>query len=139
MFPTKDTGIYAGDVYIFQDDAIVGMVGQIKFRRVPRLLMDQFFSPPDMKKNDSGQSVPKHVALVSAPAVPQKETRGPKSAVWPEKPNAGQPAAKPDEKAPKPVPELAKAPVKEEAAPAIAESNPVVADCLRLIADETGL
>lgn len=38
--------MYAGDVYILQDDAIVGVLNQIRFRRVPRLLMNRFFSPP---------------------------------------------------------------------------------------------
>ncbi|OJJ08490.1 hypothetical protein ASPVEDRAFT_89706 [Aspergillus versicolor CBS 583.65] len=46
MFPMPDEpNMYAGDVYILQDQRIVGMVGQIRFRRVPRLLMDRFFSP----------------------------------------------------------------------------------------------
>ncbi|KAG2001528.1 hypothetical protein GB937_010070 [Aspergillus fischeri] len=46
MFPLlEEANMYAGDVYILQGEQIVGMVGQIRFRRVPRLLMDRFFSP----------------------------------------------------------------------------------------------
>jgi asperthecin polyketide synthase len=46
MFPLpEEANMYAGDVYILQGERIVGMVGQIRFRRVPRLLMDRFFSP----------------------------------------------------------------------------------------------
>ncbi|KAJ0421806.1 hypothetical protein BJY00DRAFT_323073 [Aspergillus carlsbadensis] len=50
MFPLlTESNMYAGDVYIFQEDQIIGMVGQLKFRRVPRLLMDRFFSPEAAK------------------------------------------------------------------------------------------
>jgi iterative type I PKS product template protein len=47
MFPLPiEANMYAGDVYILQDDVIVGVLCQIRFRRVPRLLMSRFFSPP---------------------------------------------------------------------------------------------
>lgn len=50
MFPLHvETGqmkMYAGDVYIFQDNEVIGTLTQIRFRRVPRLLMDRFFSVP---------------------------------------------------------------------------------------------
>ncbi|KAK8109286.1 non-reducing polyketide synthase nscA [Apiospora sp. TS-2023a] len=52
MLPTADKGVRAGDVYILQGGEIVGMVGQIKFRQFPRLLMSRFFSP------DKGGHVP---------------------------------------------------------------------------------
>ncbi|KAL4874942.1 hypothetical protein BJY04DRAFT_233188 [Aspergillus karnatakaensis] len=38
--------MYAGDVYILRDQEIIGVLSQIRFRRVPRLLMDRFFSAP---------------------------------------------------------------------------------------------
>jgi asperthecin polyketide synthase len=41
--------MYAGDVYILQEDQIIGVVGHLKFRRVPRLLMGRFFSPEAAK------------------------------------------------------------------------------------------
>ncbi|OBT74264.1 Type I Iterative Polyketide synthase (PKS) [Pseudogymnoascus sp. 05NY08] len=48
MIPTaEDPTIYNGDVYIMQDDAIMGVVGSIQFRRYPRILLSRFFSPPD--------------------------------------------------------------------------------------------
>jgi iterative type I PKS product template protein len=48
MIPTlNDSSIYTGDVYIFQGDMIMGMVGGIKFRRYPRILLNRFFSAPD--------------------------------------------------------------------------------------------
>lgn len=40
-------GFYAGDVYVLQDDQIIGLICGITFRTFPRLLLDQFFSPPD--------------------------------------------------------------------------------------------
>lgn len=48
MIPTaEDPTIYFGDVYIMQDDVIMGVVGGIQFRRYPRILLSRFFSPPD--------------------------------------------------------------------------------------------
>jgi monodictyphenone polyketide synthase len=48
MIPTiQDPSVYLGDVYIFQDDNIIGMTGGIKFRRYPRILLDRFFSVRD--------------------------------------------------------------------------------------------
>jgi monodictyphenone polyketide synthase len=48
MIPTaEDPGVYLGDVYILQDDVIIGMVGAIQFRQFPRILLGRFFSPPD--------------------------------------------------------------------------------------------
>lgn len=50
MIPTaKDPSVYLGDVYILQDGEIIGLVRAIKFRRYPRVLLNRFFSPPDVK------------------------------------------------------------------------------------------
>ncbi|KAL4925855.1 ketoacyl-synt-domain-containing protein [Aspergillus undulatus] len=52
MFPlpaeVEGGNMHAGDVYILQGEKIVGVLAQIRFRRVPRLLMDRFFSPPEV-------------------------------------------------------------------------------------------
>lgn len=70
MIPTvEDPTIYLGDVYIMQDDVIMGMVGGIEFRRYPRILLSRFFSPPD--KMGAVQAAPKAAASpapVRAPA-----------------------------------------------------------------------
>jgi len=85
--------MYAGDVYILQDGVVVGMVGQMLFRRVPRLLMDKFFSPPDTQKSSTGESAPKPVAPIPAPAVPaSRETLAPTSAAVLKKPNTEAPS-----------------------------------------------
>lgn len=48
MIPTaEDPTVYLGDVYVLQDGVVVGMVGAIKFRKYPRILLSRFFSPPD--------------------------------------------------------------------------------------------
>lgn len=50
MIPTvEDPTVYLGDVYILQDDEIIGLVRAIKFRRYPRVLLNRFFSAPDVK------------------------------------------------------------------------------------------
>jgi monodictyphenone polyketide synthase len=43
----EDSTVYFGDVFIMQDNAIIGMVGGIQFRSFPRILLSRFFSSPD--------------------------------------------------------------------------------------------
>lgn len=67
MIPTAaDPTIYLGDVYILQDDAIVGMVNGIQFRRYPRILLNRFFSPPDNVPASEGKPKPKPIAQAAA-------------------------------------------------------------------------
>ncbi|KAL8637986.1 MAG: hypothetical protein Q9228_004818 [Teloschistes exilis] len=79
MFPTKEQNMYAGDLYIFQNEVIIGMVGGIKFRRVPRLLMGHFFSAPDMVARDT-KTTAGHAASAPAPKPPAPTTAPAKSA-----------------------------------------------------------
>lgn len=60
----REPGMYSGDVYILRDNAIIGKLEQIRFRRVPRLLMDRFFSPPSTTSTPASK----------APARPVKST-----------------------------------------------------------------
>ena len=70
MIPTaEDPSVYLGDVYILQDDVIIGTVGGIQFRRYPRILLSRFFSASDDPKTLSKP------ALVESSAPPQN---GPK-------------------------------------------------------------
>ncbi|KAG8527863.1 Type I Iterative PKS [Bacidia gigantensis] len=133
MFETGETNMYAGDVYILQDETVIGMMGQMTFRKVNRVLMNQFFSAPDAGKKASsgaaGEAAPKPKAAVPKPAQKKEEA----------------PAAPPAEKT-KPLPEPKQA--KEEPKPAAAaaaapakasvEDN-IIGDALKLIARETGL
>ena len=68
MIPTvDDPTIYLGDVYIMQDDAIMGLVGGIQFRRYPRILLSRFFSAPDKMAAMEGK--PKAAAPEPKPAL----------------------------------------------------------------------
>lgn len=118
MFPTSDVNVRAGDLYILRDNVVVGMLGQIKFKRVPRVLMDQLFT--------SGG----RVASAHAPSVPQ-----------PARVNIPSAAARKDVIAPPP-PQVVDIkitqPVQQVAVKVEAETG-VIGDCVSLIARETGL
>ncbi|GES60202.1 polyketide synthase [Aspergillus terreus] len=48
MFPVPgESGFYAGDVYILQNDRVVGLAEGMTFRTFRRVLLNKFFSPPD--------------------------------------------------------------------------------------------
>lgn len=130
MFPTEEANMYAGDVYVLQNDVVVGMMGQMKFRRVPRLLMDKFFSAPAAPKKGTGAAkAPRPAVPVPAPvAAAPKEAPAPKPAHVP----VQQP--EPETSAPE-APKPAAAP----AAAPVADDNSVITNSLKLIARETGL
>jgi iterative type I PKS product template protein len=70
MIPTaEDAAVYLGDVYILQAGEIIGLVGGIKFRRYPRLLLSRFFSAPDEAASKRQQVV---AASASSSHVPAK-------------------------------------------------------------------
>jgi monodictyphenone polyketide synthase len=97
MIPTEeDPSVYLGDVYVLQGETIVGMVGGIKFRRYPRLLLNRFFSAPEPDKNGAG------AAPAAAPVAP---------------------TSKPAEPAPKPAHEKATPTQKETAATTIKDAG----------------
>ncbi|KAL3457362.1 hypothetical protein BJX64DRAFT_295952 [Aspergillus heterothallicus] len=155
MFPLEtEPNMYAGDVYMLKDDQIIGMAGQLKFRRVPRLLMDRFFSPEAAKAALKAL----HAAVSSAPAA--KTVPAPQAAVKP----ANGPLTNGDSHSTKPAPDAPK-PAKPAEAPAIngvkeadgpkkpdkadvkeadktasmPEDTSIFGQCLQLIAKETGL
>lgn len=69
--PIEAGNMHAGDVYILQDGVIVGVLSQIRFRRVPRLLMSRFFSPPgaeDAGSHAAHAPQKSHVPAVAAQA-----------------------------------------------------------------------
>ncbi|KAH8810943.1 putative polyketide synthase [Xylogone sp. PMI_703] len=73
MIPTtEDPAVYFGDVYIMQDDIIMGMVGGIQFCRYPRILLSRFFSPPEtMAAMEGKPKAPASRTLTPAPAAPK--------------------------------------------------------------------
>ncbi|RAK87875.1 ketoacyl-synt-domain-containing protein [Aspergillus costaricaensis CBS 115574] len=56
--PVEAGNMHAGDVYILRDNVIVGVLCQIRFRRVPRLLLSRFFSPPNDSDNAAAYHTP---------------------------------------------------------------------------------
>jgi monodictyphenone polyketide synthase len=136
MIPTKDEpSVYVGDVYIMQDDEIVGMVGGIQFRRFPRILLSRFFSPPD-KQSVSSEAAPKTAAISNPAAVPRVVIKQQPAPVVPVNLPAPTPIPSPkaavEDKKP-----VAAAPA-QEATPAAA-TNSVTARALALIAKEAAL
>ncbi|KAJ5737573.1 polyketide synthase [Penicillium malachiteum] len=126
MAPSEEKNMYSGDVYVLQGGTIIGMMSDMRFRRVPRVLMNQFFSPPDdaSEKPIIPTPVPakpvQHKAaaqpVVSAPACGPAPTKDPVS-----NPSAGENVSTPEN---------------NEVALSV---SPIVGDCLKIIARETGL
>lgn len=113
--------MFAGDVYAMQDGQIVAMLGTMKFRRVPRVLMSSLFTPA------ASAGGPVHVGKVRAPVTaPVREVKPEVAPVLP--------PVKPKSVSVE-VPQTEAAAV-TDAAPA---SNGVVDACMQLICRETGL
>ena len=127
MIPTvEDPTVYLGDVYVLQDGAIVGLVGGIKFRRYPRLLLDRFFSAPDEVKAHVAPAAPVHRAAPVATSERVVTTEVPKATASP-----------PTHKALEIVPLTAPAPA-PSAAPAV-DTDSIAIKALLLVANEAGL
>ncbi|KAI0192448.1 hypothetical protein F4808DRAFT_475822 [Astrocystis sublimbata] len=132
MIPThEDAGVFLGDVYILQDDTIIGQVGDIKFRKYPRLLLDRFFSAPDSTKGAATHK-PADARPIIAPALqpPVAQVRADKLTVVsvPVPPDAS-----PEARKPQPVTEVP-----------VTETSPIPEDSITtkamlLIATETAL
>jgi asperthecin polyketide synthase len=125
MFPTKEVNMYAGDVCPLAE-TIVGMMGQIKFRRIPLLLMNLcFFAAGFQKASGWGQW--------------QQQLRAPPTHTSTSNPYAPAPATSPFSR------ELYSQKSAETKAPAATvdqeDSSPtsVSDDCLKHIAREAGL
>lgn len=102
MIPmAEDASIYLGDVYVLQNSVIIGMVGAIKFRRYPRLLLNRFFSAPDEGVASTPASKP--VAPSRAPVPSSKQVLMPSAKPVPV-PQAAPADPRPAETAPATVP-----------------------------------
>lgn len=119
MIPTAaDPSVYLGDVYVFQDGVIMGMVGGMQFRRYPRILMNRFFAAPDSSVAMSYAAASSSISAVPAPA--------PAPVVSQPKPTVPDPAPAPTHT---PTP----------AAPAAVDSDSTSGKAFVLIAKEAGL
>ncbi|KAK3629711.1 Non-reducing polyketide synthase PKS8-1 [Elasticomyces elasticus] len=142
MIPTaEDPQIYLGDVYIMQDTTIVGMVGGIKFRRYPRVLLERFFSPPDKmatiienKLKTPATPAPVRAELKAPPPALSdvQATPAPHHEPLPTNIPSARPGPPKNAKA-----EVVKAVVASAAEPAAADT--VTAKALQLVANEAGL
>lgn len=80
MIPTPEDGAtFLGDVYVLQNDAIMGVVKGMKFHRYPRILLSRFFSAPDETRAASvapavSAPAPTAVAANTIPAPKQPST-----------------------------------------------------------------
>ncbi|CZR60185.1 related to polyketide synthase [Phialocephala subalpina] len=63
-----DKSIMAGDVTVFQGETVIGVLGDVKFQRVPRGLLDTMLSG-----GTPGKAA--HVKTITAPAVTKVETK----------------------------------------------------------------
>ena len=158
MIPSpEDPTTYFGDVYIFQDTTIIGMVGGIQFHRYPRILLNRFFSAPDEKRSKPAAAA---APVAVAPAAVAPKAAPPKAAP----PNAAPPKAAPPKVAapsvpvavtiPTPAPASKTAPAQVEAAvvvpseksaptvttiPVAVDSDSTAAKAIALIAKEAAL
>ncbi|EFY95624.1 polyketide synthase [Metarhizium robertsii] len=138
MFPLPvDAGnMHAGDVYILQGDDIVGVLSQIRFRRVPRLLMDRFFSAPSANNGEiissSAARVKSTLAPVSSEAVrtPKTVVVAPETAVVQESDGGGLTSASSGS---------SDASAEIHTPPEAAEDTSIVGQCIQIIARETNL
>lgn len=85
MIPTaEDPTVYLGDVYILQDDVIIGLVGGIQFRSYPRILLNRFFSAPDEVSHGSSAApatAVKKPAIVATKPATSATVKKPKTVV----------------------------------------------------------
>lgn len=124
MIPTaEDPSVYLGDVYILQDDEIIGMVGGIQFRRYPRILLSRFFSAPDDASKPPVASAAPSTAVKASSATHSTKPPGPPLSVQPPQVEREPPVVKPPAASPK----------------ASAAEDSTAAKALALIAKEAGL
>ncbi|KAJ5177089.1 Type I Iterative PKS [Penicillium canariense] len=131
MAPIEEKNMYAGDVYVLQGGEVVAMMGEMKFRRVPRVLMNQFFSPSDA--TSSKVPVPA-TALVVNPKVPSASVPAAAATAAPSRGPAVSTSPAPQETTLGP-----SAPAPTESAEPASPESPIITDCLKIIARETGL
>lgn len=137
MIPTtEDPTVFLGDVYIMQDDVIIGMVGGIQFRRYPRILLSRFFSPPD--KMAAFEVKPKGQVASSKTAGPALNAANIATAESSSIPSRQGPSIGNEDKQVNPLPTSPPLPTLP-AHDAAAASNSTTAKAIILIANEAGL
>lgn len=79
MIPTvEEPSVYLGDVYVLEGDEIIGVMQAMRFRRYPRVLLNRFFSPADVKNPATGGTAASVEVLPSAPVVAKEAKQEPR-------------------------------------------------------------
>ena len=79
--------LMAGDVYVLEEGNIVGVVGGLKFQRIPRKLLNTFLppanavAPQEPRENPHVQATKKSVTPVKAPQHPKQQVKLPVKAI----------------------------------------------------------
>ncbi|KAK4208426.1 hypothetical protein QBC37DRAFT_379096 [Rhypophila decipiens] len=122
----EDPSVYLGDVYIMQDDIIMGMVGGIQFRKYPRILLSRFFSAPDDAKAPTVATAASANGAVPAPAhsIVKEEKQKPATVALP---------------AVAPTPAAAPAPVATAGGVAPEDADSTTSKAINIVAAEAGL
>lgn len=134
MVPAEQDGFWNGDVYILQDDEIVGLVEKITFRRFPRILLNKLFSPPD------AQTADKRPANSTARAATGRSVQASEPNAWVE--TSVTPPSIPSGSDTAPSGETSEESLSDSstaASSAPVEKNPTIINALKLIAKETNL
>ncbi|KAF1919864.1 polyketide synthase [Ampelomyces quisqualis] len=135
----EDPKFWTGDVYILQGDTIIGMMGQMTFRQINRVLMDRFFSPSEGHGSahtsavSNVKTISPAVAPTAAKTTAPTVTRQVHTIATPPPSPPSQPAVT---SAPPPSAPITAPPNLTEPA---TEENPLIAGAIGLIVNETGV
>ncbi|KAH6884202.1 beta-ketoacyl synthase domain-containing protein [Thelonectria olida] len=125
MAPTGETNMYSGDVYVLQDGKVVGMMGDMRFRRIPRVLMNRFFSPSEAAGTEKvAPTRPVQPIVAPVPVVKVPEMISPPKTPEPVKVQQKQETVAAPPTPPEDV---------------ISTEPSMITDCLKLISRESGL
>jgi asperthecin polyketide synthase len=131
MAPIEEKNMYAGDVYVLQDGVVIAMMGEMKFRRVPRVLMNQFFTPSEITSSKTAVSaIIQPVQPKAASAFSSLRTTISDQAIVAFSSEGIPVQQKTNDSS---------APVSAKSIPPASSDSPIVTDCLKIIARETGL
>ncbi|KAG2027535.1 hypothetical protein GB937_001281 [Aspergillus fischeri] len=135
MIPTaEDPTVYLGDVYVLEGDEIIGVMQAMKFRRYPRVLLNRFFTPADIKNPASGSMPCANGARSSAQSTKLVSAAAP----LPKPANVAEPVPTPAP-APAPEPVPVQGNKQDAAAPPVAASDSTAAKALELVAAEAAI
>jgi iterative type I PKS product template protein len=91
--------VFAGDIYILEDDVIIGVVGGLKFQRIPRRVLDTLL-PPDNGRVAARPAPKSAVPAASARSAPRNPPTKPVAKAAPVVKAVAKAAPKPAAKAP---------------------------------------